>query len=98
MAVVPTQETRLNQYSSIKKTITHDDKSKIKKMWVKLTKDNPTTHIFANVNLNNKIQGQTDVINVTTSFLMMIHPRAKFGMPMSKSKDDLAHTQIHDEM
>ena len=28
---------------------------------------------------------------------MVIHPCAKFGMPMSKSKDDLAHTKIHGE-
>ena len=28
---------------------------------------------------------------------MVIHPCAKFGMPMSKRKDGLAHTQIHGE-
>ena len=28
---------------------------------------------------------------------MVIHPCAKFGMPMSKRKDDLAHTKIHGE-
>ena len=28
---------------------------------------------------------------------MVKHPCAKFGMPMSKSKDDLAQTQIHGE-
>ena len=29
--------------------------------------------------------------------LMVIHPCVKFGMPMSKSKDDLTQTQIHGE-
>ena len=33
----------------------------------------------------------------TTCCLMVIHPCAKFGMPMSKSKDNLAKTQIHGE-
>ena len=31
----------------------------------------------------------------TTCCLKVIHICAKFGMPMSKSKDDLAQTQIH---
>ena len=35
----------------------------------------------------------------TTCCLMVLHPCAKFGMPMSKSKDDLAqtHSQGHTE-
>ena len=33
----------------------------------------------------------------TTCCLMVIHPCAKFGMSVSKSKDDLAHTKIHGE-
>ena len=32
-----------------------------------------------------------------TCFLMAIHPCAKFGVPVSKSKDHLAKTQMHGE-
>ena len=32
-----------------------------------------------------------------TCCLMVIHTCAKFGMPMSKRKDDLGHTKIHGE-
>ena len=34
----------------------------------------------------------------TTCFLMVINACAKFEMPMSKSKDNLAQTQIHTEI
>ena len=33
----------------------------------------------------------------TTCFLLVIHRHAKFGMPMSKGKDDPAHTKIYCE-
>ena len=42
-----------------------------------------------------KSQGYTEVIQNVHMLSHGIKP--KFGMPISKSKDDLAQTQIHDE-
>ena len=43
-----------------------------------------------------KSQGHTEVIQNVHMLSHGIKP--KFGMPISKSKDDLAQTHIHDEI
>ena len=44
-----------------------------------------------------KGKGYTQVMKLPKCFLMAIHPCAKFGVPVSKSKDHLAKTQKHGE-
>ena len=56
---------------------------------------------YANITvltLRSKIKGHTEVKDVHNYSIIAIHSCAKFGVPVSYSKDDLAQKQIHGEI